>query len=551
MHVKRMRWAAAMAAVALAVTACSGSGTDSSGGTSGGGGGTSAEPRFGGTMTVAHSSDPNTFDPAVCYDATCWNNMRMMFDRLYDYVDDTMELAPQAASAEPEVSADGLTYTIPIREGMTFANGDPVRAQDFAYSFSRILDPATQSPVQSFWQGVEGAAEYAKKPSGYVSGIVPVSDTELQITLTEPNSAFKYVLAMPHASVIPEGTGDQQAKNPLGSGPFKFVSFEAGREIKLVRNENYWDEGKPYVDAVDEKLNVDPSVQLLQLEKGELDLMGDPLPPAQYLEVSNDPQYAEQIVRITKPSTYFLTMNTQMAPFDNPKVREAVSYAIDRAFLVKLVNGQGQPANQFLPPGIAGYSETDMVHAQDIEKAKQLLAEAGFPNGLKTELYTWNDDPWVTVGPQIQQDLKKIGIDATFRPLEPSAFFSLANQPNKTPMTLTFWIADFPDGSNFFQALMSCAAAIPGGQNYSFYCNKDMDAKVREALASGDPAEVTRLYDEAGQEMLADNPVVPLYYGSKTEIFGKAVGGYHPQPIWGWDMTNYWKTDGTETRTDG
>ena len=545
MQRNRVWLAASLGAIVVATSACTGSTESTSGGS---GSAAGDDPRYGGTMTVAYSSDPKTFDPAVCYDATCWNNMRMLFDRLYDYVGDTMEIAPQAAEAEPEVSADGLTYTVKIRPDMTFSNGDPVRAQDFAYSFSRILDPATQSPVQSFWLGVEGAAEYAENPSGYVKGIKPVSDSELQITLTAANSAFKYVLAMPHSSVIPEGLGDQQAKDPLGSGPFVFEGYEPGREIHLFRNEGYWDSPKPYVDEVIEKINVDPSVQLLQLQKGQIDLMGDPIPPSNYLDVVNDPEMTAQTTTITKPSTYFLTMNTQMAPFDDPQVREAVSYAIDRDFLVKLVNGQGKVANEFLPPGIDGYSDKEMTHAQDIDKAKQLLAEAGYPDGLETTLYTWNDDPWKTLGPQIQQDLQKIGIVADFRPLEPSAFFELAATPDKAPMTLTFWVADYPDGSNFYKALMSCAAAIPGGQNYSFYCNKDVDETVDRALATDSPAEVASAYEEAGTTMLADNPVVPLYYGTKTEVFGEQVGGYHSQPIWGWDMTNYWKADGSAAR---
>jgi ABC-type transport system substrate-binding protein len=115
-------------------------------------------------------------------------------------------------------------------------------------------------------------------------------------------------------------------------------------------------------------------------------------------------------------------------------------------------------------------------------------------------------------------------------------------------MTLTFWVADYPDGSDFYQALLSCASAIPNGQNYSFYCNKNVDALVNQALAASTTAQANALYAQATKAMLADNPVVPLYYGSKTEIFGKTVGGYHSQPIWGWDMTNYWKTTGTASR---
>lgn len=503
--------------------------------------------RYGGTMTVAYAGNPKTFDPAVCYDSVCWNNMRMLFDRLYDYVGATSDLVPQAAAALPTVSKDGLTYDIDIRPNMKFSDGRPVTAKDFAYSFSRILDPATKSPVVSFWSGVAGAEEYGKKPTGTVSGIKSVSDTKLEIKLSAPSSVFKYVLAMPHSSVIPAGSGSEQATKPAGSGPFTLSEYSAGQRIVLNRNAGYWDSPRPYVDKVVEKLGMDPQVQVLDLQKGQLDLMGDPIPPAQYLQVTNDPSLKDQLVTITKPSTYFLTMNVKKAPFDNPKVREAVSYAIDRSFLIKLINGQGNVANEFLPPGVAGYATDEMAHAQDIAKGKQLLTDAGFPNGLTTDLYSWNTPPFTALDPQIQQDLAKIGIKVNVKAVTQSAFNEVASDPDKSPMTLAFWVADFPDGSNFYGALLSCDAAIPGGQNYSFYCNKDVDALVKKALATNDAAELAAVYKEAGTKMLADNPLVPLYYGSKTEVFGKKVGGYHPQPIWGWDMANYWNTDGSTT----
>jgi peptide/nickel transport system substrate-binding protein len=442
------------------------------------------------------------------------------------------------------VSADGLTYTIKLRSGMTFSDGKPVTAKDFVYSFDRILDPATKSPVQSFWTGIDGAAAYAKSPTGTLSGITAVDDSTLQIKLTAPNSAFKYVLAMPHASVIETGS----ASKPIGSGPFVMDHFTPGQEIVVNRNPKYWDAPRPYVDKVVEKLGVDPHVQLLSLEKGTIDLMGDPIPAADYLSVANDVSLKPQIKTIVKPSTYYVTMNTRMKPFDNPKVREAVSYAFDRSFLLKLVAGQGSVANEYLPPGITGYTQEKLVHDQDIAKAKQLLADAGYPNGFSTTMYSWNTSPWTALLPQLQQDLGKIGIKVDAKPIQQSAFFGLAGTPGKAPMTLTFWVADYPDGSDFYQALLSCASAIPNGQNYSFYCNKNVDDLVNKALAANDVASANTIYAQATKAMLADNPVVPLYYGSKTEVFGKTVGGYHSQPIWGWDMTNYWKTTGTASR---
>jgi ABC-type transport system substrate-binding protein len=354
------------------------------------------------------------------------------------------------------------------------------------------------------------------------------------------------VLAMPHASVIEDGT----AAKPVGSGPFVMDHFTPGQEIVVNRNPKYWDAPRPYVDKVVEKLGVDPHVQLLSLEKGSIDLMGDPIPAADYLSVANNVSLKPQLKTIVKPSTYYVTMNTKMKPFDNPKVREAVSYAFDRSFLLKLVAGQGSVANEYLPPGITGYTQEKLVHDQDLTKAKQLLADAGYPNGFSTTMYSWNTSPWTALLPQLQQDLGKIGIKVDAKPIQQSAFFSLAGTPGKAPMTLTFWVADYPDGSDFYQALLSCASAIPNGQNYSFYCNKNVDDLVNKALAANDVASANAIYAQATKAMLADNPVVPLYYGSKTEVFGKTVGGYHSQPIWGWDMTNYWKTDGSQSRAE-
>lgn len=487
---------------------------------------------------MAFQSDPNTFDPAVCYDATCWDNMEAMFNRLYDYKRDTTDLFAQAAAAMPTVSEDGKQYTIDIRPGMTFSDGRPITAKDFVYSFSRICNPKTKSPVVGFWTNVKGCKAYGKHPVGAVEGIKALASHKLRITLVQPDAAFKYILAMPHSSVIPEGSGDRQAKRPLGSGAFQLESFSPGRSIVLKRNPSYWDRSLPYVDRVTERLGVTPQVQVLQLQKGQIDLMGDPLPNSSYLSVVNDKSLKDQIVKRVSLTTYFLTMNTRMKPFDNPLVREAVSYAINREFLLKTVNGQGKPATGFIPPGVIGHSEESLVHPLDVEKAKSLLAKAGYPNGFTTTMYSWNTQPWTNLDPQIQQQLGAIGIKLKVRPIQQSAFFTLAGTPKKAPMTVTFWVADYPDGSDFFNALLSCAAAIPGGQNYAFYCNKEVDKLVREGQA--EPEAATEKYIEAAKKMLADNPIVPLYHGQSTQVVGSRLGGYFANPIWSYMIDHYW-----------
>lgn len=500
-------------------------------------------------MQVAFQSDPDTFDPQVCYDATCWDNMQMLFDRLYDYQTNTTNLEPEAAASMPQVSASGDVYTIAIRPGMEFANGKPVTAADFVYSFSRICNPATKSPVVGFWLVVQGCAAYAKNPVGNVSGIKALSTLKLQITLTQPDAAFKYVLAMPHASVIPIGSGPQQAQHPLGSGPFEFVSYTPGQSIILKRNPHYWNKKLPYVSGVQENLGVTPTVQLLELEKGQIDLMGDPLPDSDYLTVIGDKALKSQTLTREALDTYYLTMNVNMKPFNNPLVREAVSYAINRQFLLKTVNGQGTPATDLIPPGVLGYTSQNLVNPLDISKAKALLAQAGYPHGFTTTLYSWNTQPWTNLDPAVQQQLAAIGITAKVDPLQESTFFTLAATPNKTPMTLTFWVADFPDGSDFFNALLSCAADIPGGQDYSFWCDHSVDSEISQGLA--DPANATADYVQATKMMLAANPIVPLYFGTVTEVRGAKVGGYFANPIWDWEMDFYWLKSGSSSSGSG
>jgi ABC-type transport system substrate-binding protein len=553
---RRLRWAVPLAGVVLAVAACSSSASSSPQGggaaatsTSGASTSASGTPVHGGTMQVAFQSDPDTFDPQVCYDATCWDNMQMMFDRLYDYKGATTDLESEAAASMPVVSGGGKVYTIAIRQGMTFDNGKPVTAADFAYSFSRICNPATKSPVVSFWDVVSGCAAFAKNPVGTVSGIKALSTYSLQITLTQADAAFTYVLAMPHASVIPAGSGAQQALHPIGSGPFELVSYTPGQSIILKANPNYWNKSLPYVSGVNEKLGVTPEVQLLELEKGQINLMGDPLPNSDYLTVVGNKSLASQIHQRQSLDTYYLTLNTKIKPFNNPLVREAVSYAINRSFLLKLVNGQGSAATGFIPPGVTGYTKQNLVNPLNVAKAKQLLAQAGYPNGFSTTLYSWNTQPWTNLDPAIQQQLAAIGITVNVRPIQESTFFTLAATPGKAPMTLTFWVADYPDASDFFNALVSCASDIPGGQNYSFYCNSKVDDDVNAGLA--DPADAPTDYASAAKALLADNPVIPLYFGTTTEVSGANVGGFFPNPIWDWEMDNYWLTKSTSSSSSG
>jgi len=533
---------AVLAGLGLILAACSTAGTSNNNSSS------HSKVRYGGTLNVAYAEDASTLDPQVCYDSVCWDAMQMLFDRLYDYYRNTTRLIPQAASAMPKVQAGGRVYVIPIRHGMRFSNGQPVTAQDFVYSFDRILNPKTQSPVQGFWSGVVGAQSYMKHPVGNVSGIKAINASTLQISLQRPDSAFPYVLAMPQASVIPAGSASAPgfAHHPIGSGPYTLKAWNAGTSMIFVRNPHYWKYPIPYTSEVYFHIGPSPQVQLLQLEKGQIQLMGDQIPSSMYLQLTGNPQMKSLIVPRLGLSTYYLTFEVHMKPFNNVLVRRAVAMAINKPFLLRLVHNQGTVANGIIPPDVLGYvASGEAPSVYNPSQAKALLAKAGYPHGFTTQLYSWNTDPWTTLDAQIQQNLAKIGVKVQIHAIAETAFFGLTSTPNRTPMTLSFWIADFPTASDFFDALLSCAAAVKGGENASFYCNPKVDSLVNRALASTTPSQAVADYQQAQKIMMAGQPIVPLYHANFTNVHAANLGGFFSQPIWGASLPFYWLTTGS------
>lgn len=186
-------------------------------------------------------------------------------------------------------------------------------------------------------------------------------------------------------------------------------------ELIFRKNPNYFKAGVPRLDHIKFEMGQDPSVALLRLEKGEVDIAGDGVPPAQFLSFKNNPAYKGLMVTGDQLQTGYVTMKTTLPPFDNLKVRQAVNMAVNKDRIVRIINGRAAPANQPLPPAMPGYDKAYQGFSYDPAKAKQLLSEAGFPNGFATELYVMNTDPQPRIAQSIQQDLAKVGIHASIK----------------------------------------------------------------------------------------------------------------------------------------
>jgi ABC-type transport system substrate-binding protein len=288
-----------------------------------------------------------------------------------------------------------------------------------------------------------------------------------------------------------EEFGPDFGRNPVGTGAFRLAEWTLGQRLVFEKNADYWREGVPYLDQITFEVGQEPVVALLRLQNGEVDLVGDGIPPAKFQEVMDDPAQAERVIQGGQLHTGYITMNVTQPPFDDVRVRQAVNMAINKDRIVQIINNRAVPATQPLPPSMPGYTEGHEGYAYDPEGAKALLAEAGFADGIQTELYVMNTDPNPRIAQAIQQDLAAVGIDAQIQSLAQANVIE-AGGAGTAPMVWSggmAWIADFPDPANFYYPILGCAGAVEGGWNWSKYCNEELDALAAEADAMSDPAQ--------------------------------------------------------------
>jgi oligopeptide transport system substrate-binding protein len=491
-----------------------------------------AAPKQGGAATITFNNDLTTLDPQVGYDWQNWSVIKSIFDGLMDYKPGTTELEPDLAESYT-VSDDGLTYTFKLRDGVKFHNGRAMTSADVKYSFERAVSPATQSPGGGYFGMIAGYDDVTGGKATTLSGIETPDDKTVVFKLTRPDATFLHLMAINFGFVVPkeevEKAGADWGKKPVGTGAFKFIEWAPGQNIKLERNKDYFRAGVPYLDNLTFEFGQDPTVAVLRLKKGEVDIVGDGLPPAQFTEAMADPANKDLIAIGDQLQTGYVTMNVTQPPFDNLKVRQAVNMAINKDRIVRLINNRAVPANQPLPPAMPGYDSANKGYPYDPEGAKELLADAGVGE-ISTELYAMNVDPNPRIAQSIQQDLAAIGIKAEIRSLAQAEVIS-AGGSGKAPMIWSggmAWIADFPDPANFYYGILGCAGAVEGGWNWARYCNKELDARATNADAmvkddqmSARIAEWKAVFDD----VLKDAPWAPVFNEKRFTYHSARLGG--------------------------
>jgi ABC-type transport system substrate-binding protein len=500
-------------------------------------------------LSIAFASDIATFDPAIGYDALAFPVEHALFDTLVTY-DAGTGLVPGLASAMPAISADGLVWTFDIRTDVPFVRrGEVVRevtARDVVFSLNRLLRPdlvPTPSPVgPSFFSVIAGAADVLSGTSETASGIRALDEDTVEITLEHPDRTFLNALAMPFGSVLPEELAALDAgafaADPVGTGPFYLDSYVPGERVVLRRNPHHWREGLPKADVLEIRLMIDPATQLLQVQGGALDIMGNNIATADWNAVTTDPAFADRVISSELIATNWLTMDTSGpdSPFSDPLVRRAVSHGIDKTNLIRLQNGRGQAAGCIFPSQLPGFDPSCDPYPYDVEQAQTLMTQAG-STGFATQLFTDTSAAGPPAGEAIAADLARIGIAVEVVSLDFGALMGTITQPHGAPMALIGWGQDFPDPSDFVDPMFTCATAVEGGANVAWYCDPGVDEAAALARRVIDIDEAIPLYQDIQTTIMDAAPVVPLMYPNQDGLISARVTGleeYHP--VWLWDF---------------
>jgi len=488
----------------------------------------------GGDMVVAYKDDVVTLDSAIGYDWQNWSIIKSLNARLMTYEAGTAKLIADLAE-NFTISEDGKEYIFELRKGVKFHNGREVTADDVVYSLNRVVNPSTQSPAQGFYKSIAGFDDFAGGKSDSLSGVSKIDDYTVKIVLSEPDATMLHVLALNFSSVIPkeavEKWGDDYGHHPVGAGPFKLTDWSLGQKLVLERNTDYFLTGVPYLDKITFQIGLEPTVALLKLQQGEVDVLGDSIPPSRFVQIMKDPEWSKQVQSGSDLQTGYITMNVKMKPFDNVLVRKAVNMAINKERIVKMINNRAKPANQPLPPTMPGYDKEYKGYPFDVEGAKALLKEAGLADGFETELYVMNVDPNPRIAQSIQQDLAAIGIKADIKSLGQASVIAAGGEPDQAPMIWSggmAWIADFPDPSNFYGPILGCGGAVKGGWNWAWYCNEEIEELARKADTMSSPSmqmDREQLWREIFIKIMDDAPWAPIFNEQRFNMHSKNVAG--------------------------
>ena len=525
---------AVAAAATLALTACAG-----------GGGGPAKTDDTGGTLTILTSATQINLDPAKSQNLAI-TTLGLLERRLT-----TWDIQPgRAAKVVPDLATDtgtatdgGKTWTYTLKDGLKFADGTPITAQDIKYGVERSFAPELSGGLGYHKSLLVGGEKYQGPYTGGDLASISTPDAKtIVFHLNAPYGDWPWIASMPAFAPVPKAKDNPQTygENPVATGPYKVASNKQGTALELVRN-THWDKSTdPVRTAGPDKIifkesqDVATSTQSLISDAGsaKTSFLATYLGAAELNLVNKNPDAKKRLATSEAGPITYLAMNTQRGALKDVAVRHAIEYTIDpKAFIIAQGGSQAAiRATTLITPGIPGRVEYDLYPAGDdgdVAKAKQLLAAAGHATDLSLTLWAANDTSSQAQAQAIAQGLERAGIKVTITPMDLTNMYTEATGDNPGyDLILSSWQPDFPSANGNIQPLFDSSQVGGGGYNLSRYANPDVDALIDQATAAVDPAAAQQLWAQADKRIMQDAPIVPLTYAKQSFLRGGSVDDF-------------------------
>jgi peptide/nickel transport system substrate-binding protein/oligopeptide transport system substrate-binding protein len=467
--------------------------------------------------------DPRSLDPALSTDVPTGRVVAYVFDGLTRF---TPEARVEPALAERwDVTPDGSRYTFHLRRGVTFSDGTTMGAKTVISSWMRALDPKMKGGSVVPLQPIRGARDFAAGKATTVSGLSAPNDSTVVVQLEEPLGIFPKLLAMPVASVLI--VPPTRPTDLLGTGPWRLVEWKHDDYLLFAKNEKYWG-GAPKADSLRARIISEPSTAVAEFESGNVDVLLIPASETQQWE--DDESKKGMLMSVPALQLVYIGINTTRGPLRDARVRQAINLAIDRKLIAqRLVSGRGRLAAGVIPPSLGGADTVRAPYPFDAARAKQLLQQAGFPNGIDVELWVGANPIYGRIAETVQAYLSQAGIRTKIVQRESAAAREAARK-GQTDMILKDWYADYPDAENFLYPLLHSANKGVGG-NVSFFQNAEFDRLVSQARREPDEAKRNVLYRQADSLAFVEAPMVFLYFYNELYAVQPWIHGFKPPVI--------------------
>lgn len=455
-------------------------------------------------VTYFWTTDPRSLDPALSTDVPTGEAVTLLFDNLTRFDPDGRLEPSLATSWFP--SPDGTVWTFRLRSGVTFHDGRPVDVRAIEASFLRALRMRREGGRIWPLLPIDGALAVADSGATRLRGLAVPDDSTLVFTLTEPLNIFPKLLAMPVAAIVPTPTAEDFGEAPIGSGPWRFVSWSHDDLLVFARNEAWWD-GAPASDTLRVRIIPEPFTQAAEFESGRLSVVEIPAGETRRWEAS--PVGVPQ--RRPAFRAVYVAINTTRGPLADVRVRRALNHAVNiPAILDRVMHGRGALAAGSIPPGLDGHDAGRARYAHDPARARALLAEAGHATGLRLQLWRSTRAEFARIAQAIQADLERVGVAVEIVERD-AATARAAARKGEADLFLADWWADYPDGENFTFPLFHSANAGTGG-NYAFLAIPALDSMLVRARTTPDSAEKVRLLRGIDREVFERAPWIFCWF---------------------------------------